>query len=340
MDQTIHRHGAGLQFLTILWCGLFLVTVLNTAQAETPQQIAKKAFRSTVLLVMEDANGQPMSLGSGFFVEGGRIATNLHVVEGASRGYAKVIGQKAKYDIEGISAIDPYRDLILLKISAPQIAALPLGNSDAVEVGEQVYAVGNPQGLEGTFSQGIVSSVRQVGSDKLLQITAPISPGSSGGPVLNAQCEVIGVSVATFSGGQNLNFAIPSNYLSALRAKVGKVKPLVNAKSPKKSRSIVADLGGRSTEGVVGSHMTWKYKSNIGTYSFSLRNKLRRNVTYVYCLVVFYDSRKIPIDVNVVQYQGVIPAGLAKRVIGYVDGSVQELTTTFELRILDFRLAQ
>jgi S1-C subfamily serine protease len=193
----------------------------SSVHAQTAQEIAKKAFGSTVLLVIEDANGQPLSLGSGFFIRDGEIASNLHVVEGAARGYAKLIGEKTKYDIEGITAVDPERDLVILKISARRSQALPIGNSDAVQVGESVYAVGNPQGLEGTFSQGIVSSIREVGSDKLLQITAPISPGSSGGPVLSEKGEVIGVSVATFRGGQNLNFAIPSNYLKTLIATGG-----------------------------------------------------------------------------------------------------------------------
>jgi len=167
----------------------------NPAIAQTAQEIAKKAFASTVLLVMEDANGQPLSLGSGFFVRDGEIASNLHVVEGAARGYAKLVGQKTKYDIEGVTAVDPERDLVVLKTSAARLQTLTLGHSDAVQVGETVYAVGNPQGLEGTFSQGIVSSIRAVGTNKLLQITAPISPGSSGGPVLSVRGEVIGVSV-------------------------------------------------------------------------------------------------------------------------------------------------
>ena len=161
---------------------------------------------------MEDANSQPLTLGSGFFVRAGEIASNLHVVEGAARGYAKLVGEKTKFDVEGIVSVDPERDLVVLKSSAARSQMLSLGNSDGVQVGEPVYAVGNPQGLEGTFSQGIVSSIREVGANKLLQITAPISPGSSGGPVLNGKGEVIGVSVATFRGGQNLNFAIPSNY--------------------------------------------------------------------------------------------------------------------------------
>lgn len=324
-----------------------LAFALN-ATAETPQQIAKKAFPSVVLLVMEDANGQPISFGSGFFVREGVIASNLHVIEGAMRGYAKIVGQKTKYNIEGISGIDQSRDLVLLKTTAGRITLVPLGNSDSVEVGDQIFAVGNPQGLEGTFSQGIISSVREIGTDKLLQITAPISPGSSGGPVLNLKGEIIGVSVATFSGGQNLNFAIPSNYVKALLGNIHSTKPLGSLKSSKIKPSILADLGDRSTEGVVGGQLTWEYLYNqTGNYAFSLRNQLRENVKNIYCLVVFYDSRGNPIDIDVVQYRGLIPAGLAKRVISKVDESVQKLTTSkgsmspntkVEFRVLDFQI--
>jgi len=315
----------------------------SSARAQTAQEIAKRAFGSAVLLVMQDANGQPLSLGSGFFVRDGEIATNLHVVEGAAKGYAKLVGANTKYDIDGITAVDAERDLVVLKISAARSQLLELGNSDAVQVGESVYAVGNPQGLEGTFSQGIVSSIREVGADKLLQITAPISPGSSGGPVLNAKGEVIGVSVATFSGGQNLNFAIPSNYLKALITRAGPAKPLAATKSPGNQRSILADLGGRSSEGVVGGQLTWTYTViNTGKYSFSLRNQLRDNVKNVYCLVVFYDSQGSPIDVDVLEFSGVIPAGLARRVTSEVDESVQKLasSTKVEVRILDFQVVQ
>lgn len=190
-----------------------MIAVQSFVLAESPQQIASRAFKSTVLLVMEDQNGQPLSLGSGFFVRENILASNLHVVTGAHRGYAKVVNQATNFQIEGISAVDPKRDLVLIRLSGPASLPLMLGDSDAVEVGDPVYAVGNPKGLEGTFSQGIVSSIREIGEDKVLQITAPISPGSSGGPVLNTKGQVIGVSVATFKGGQNLNFAIPSKYL-------------------------------------------------------------------------------------------------------------------------------
>ena len=328
--------------ILLLFCGI------TAANAQSPQQIAKKALASTVLLVMEDANGQPLSLGSGFFVRNGQVATNLHVVKGASRGYAKLVDQKTKYDIEGITAVDAARDLVILKISVPGTQVIPLSDSDTVQIGTPVYAVGNPRGLEGTFSQGIISSIRKVGTDKILQLTAPISPGSSGGPVLNDKGQVIGVSVATFHGGQNLNFAIPSNYLKKLMEQIGPIKPLSQAKSAGSRRSILDDLGDRSAEGITGGKLTWEHPSlQWGDYSFSLQNRLRENVWDVYCFVIFYDAQGDPIDVDVVHFRDPIPAGLAKRVKSKVDDSVQELTTRYnvktphtkvEFRILDFKI--
>ena len=153
--------------LPFIGLALFLFCGITAANAQSPQQIAKKALASTVLLVIEDANGQPLSLGSGFFIRNGEVSTNLHVVKGASRGYAKLVSQKTKYDIEGITAVDAERDLVILKISVPGAQVISLGDSDTVQVGSPIYAVGNPRGLEGTFSQGIISSIRKVGTDKI-----------------------------------------------------------------------------------------------------------------------------------------------------------------------------
>ena len=190
---------------------------------QTPQQIAKKTLASTVLVVMEDANGQPVNSGSGFFVGRGMIATNLHVVEGVFNGYVKRVGENRKHRISGIVAMDSQQDLAILRVSDISAPVLPIGNSDAIQIGESVYAVGNPKGyLEGTFTEGVVSGVREFQVDsKRIQISAPISEGSSGGPVLNSKGEVIGVAVSGLTEGQNLNFAIPSNYLKELLSKAG-----------------------------------------------------------------------------------------------------------------------
>ena len=171
-----------------------------------------------------------------------------------------------------------------------------------------MFAVGNPQGLEGTFSMGIVSSVRQIEADSLLQVTAPISPGSSGGPILNAEGQVIGVAVATFNGGQNLNFAIPSKYVLELLKKISKPEPLASQPS-KTAKSILDELGGsKITDGVkVGSFSF----DGGGNFSLSFINQLRESVKNVRCLVIFYDAEEgTPVDFSVVQYPYLIPAGL------------------------------
>lgn len=330
------------------WLGLLGGAILvllgaSHVQAQSAQDIAMTAFGVTVLLVMEDANGQPLSLGSGFFVREGEITSNLHVVEGASSGYAKLVDRKAKYEVEGITAVDPERDLVVLKVSEVRAQALTLGSSDSVQVGETVYAVGNPKGLEGTFSQGIVSSIREVGEDKILQITAPISPGSNGGPVLNGKGQVVGISVTIFRGGQNLNFAIPSNYLGMLLKKDRFAKPLMPTKPAKAQRSILADLGGRGLEGVVGSHFSWTNNRYMGNDTFSVRNNLREPIRDVFCLVIFYARDGLPIDTEVVKIQGPIGGKLARRSRkgGRTSADeVRNLTAKTEIRVLDFRLAE
>ena len=204
--------------LTCLVFGLLLFYGITVATALTSPEIAQTALGSTVLLVIEGRSGY--SFGSGFVVRKGQIATNYHVIEGIRRGYAKVVGGTTEHAIEAILAVDVARDLAIVKVSGIRAPALPLGDSNTVQIGNIVYVAGNPQGLEGTFSEGIISAIRREGNSlvqgTILQMTAPISPGSSGGPVLNNDGQVIGISVGQTVGGQNLNYAIPVNYLKPL----------------------------------------------------------------------------------------------------------------------------
>ncbi len=325
---------------------------LAAKAAENARQIASATFPSVVLLVMEDERGQPVSLGSGFFVKENVIASNFHVVEKASRGYAKLVGQKTKYNIAGIVGLDTKHDLVLLAVEDATAPVLKIGDGSKVAIGDTVFAVGNPQGLEGTFSQGIVSGIRQFDTDSLLQITAPISPGSSGGPVVDADGKVVGVAVATFKGGQNLNFAIPGKYVDELLQKAGKPEPL-SSKTSKASKSILDELGGsKSTDGVTASSLTYDSYSQNGEFSVSLVNMLRESVRQVYCLVIFYDTDGSPIDISVVQYSGVIPPGLARRIKGNVADSTEKLNSPagnqpprkpkgkIEFRILNFEVSE
>ena len=187
-------------FLCFTALGLLSFCLTNVASAQTAEQIAQKALASTVYLEITDSNGEILSFGSGFFVGQNQIATNFHVIEGAEKVTAKQIGKPAKYAIEGVSATDKKNDLAIVKVTVLGVEPLPLGNSDMLEIGETVYVAGNPKGQEGTFSHGIISSLRKEHTQKQIQMTAPISPGSSGGPVLNQKGEVIGVSFKYLRG--------------------------------------------------------------------------------------------------------------------------------------------
>ena len=206
-----------------------LLSASSFASAESVPQLVQKVLAATVSLEMQDENGATLKRGSGFFVRENLIATNFHVTDGTTQGSAKLVNTKTKHSIDGVTAIDEETDLALLKVSVPSITPLCLGDSDAVQVGESVYVAGNPKGFEGTFSNGIISGRRDIATKRnLLQMTAPISRGSSGGPVLNESGEVIGMSTLAYNNlwAQNLNFAVPSKAIQALLARSGEAKPL------------------------------------------------------------------------------------------------------------------
>ena len=225
------------QLVSLTSTALLLLSITTGVSALTTEQLAAKALAATVSLEMKDSTGTTLSFGSGFFVKANQIATNFHVIAGARQGTAKLVGKYTTYNIEGIVATDKKNDLAVLKVTASGVTPLSLGDSDTVNIGAKVYVAGNPKGLEGTFSDGLISR-RESYPKKRLQMTAPISLGSSGGPVLNSKGEVIGISVAVHRAldAQNLNFAIPSNALKALLAKAPPVKPL-----PSNSQSISAE---------------------------------------------------------------------------------------------------
>jgi TPR repeat protein len=200
-----------------MWLAVALALLgTSVASAETAQEIAGTALRSTVLLTVEDDNGQPLRSGIGFLVGDGLIASSLHVVEGASAGYVSLAGEEIKYALGNVTAKDRERDLVVIEIPATGLPTLPVGNSDTVQAGDRVYVAGNLRRPDGAFLEGIVSGIREIESGTVLQIAAPTPPVSSGGPVLNAAGEVIGITVASVRDGQNLIFAIPANPLAKL----------------------------------------------------------------------------------------------------------------------------
>ena len=315
---------------------LLLFALASVCVAESPRELAERGFRSVVLLAMNDSNGQPLCIGSGFFVSDDIVATNAHVIQGAGSGSAKLVGQKQTFQVLGTLVVDAHADLALLKVSggAP---SLGLSRGPAPVVGDNVYVIGNPLGLEGTFSEGIISGVRATGEDSLLQMTAPISPGSSGGPVLNAAGEVIGVAVATFKEGQNLNLAVPVAYLEQmLEARPSALVPLQST-SPRLgvSTSIIDGLGTRTEEGVVATDFKLDrelYNSpdfNLPSYTIRLTNKLPVAVSNVDIVIIFYNETGKMLDFTRIRYNQVIPAGLTTKVWDQFLGGSQALSETW-----------
>ncbi len=162
----------------------------------------------------------PGGLGSGFFIsDEGYLITNFHVIEGETQISIEVYHQRngqlerRAYKQVRIIAMHKFADLALLKIEdkdAPKFARVPLGDADALAVGDRVFAIGSPLGLERTVTEGILSTkTRQMQGTLYLQTTTQINPGNSGGPLFNLRGEVVGVTNMKITFGEGLGFAIP-----------------------------------------------------------------------------------------------------------------------------------
>lgn len=182
--------------------------------ALTPAEIAARALPAVVTMTTEQ------SLGTGFVVRAdGWIATNLHVLVGGPQVKVTLRDGRELDVVEVLNASTDY-DLALVRVEAKGLPTLKLGDSDAMRPGDPVVAIGNPMGLEDTVSNGLLSGRRKIDAGvEILQVSAPISPGSSGGPLINDRGEVIGIAQQVIVQGQNLNFAVPIRYLLPMMKK-------------------------------------------------------------------------------------------------------------------------
>lgn len=155
-------------------------------------------------------------VGTGFILDrSGLIATNLHVIEGEPAIKVKLHNNRGEYPVVSIAGIDRDHDLALMRIQPNgALSSVRLGDSNTASAGDKVYAIGNPLGMDYSITDGLISQVRHLSPElTILQISAPISPGSSGGPLFNQFGEVIGVTTMIVAQGQNINLAVPANYL-------------------------------------------------------------------------------------------------------------------------------
>lgn len=197
---------------------LFL-PLINTQSQDLLPDLVRRIKPSAVAIETFDSRGEKLSRGSGFFIAADRVVTNRHVIDNAFRAEVHSYNGSV-YPVKGVIAVDAEGDLALLRVEAPanQVRPLLLDKTSPQE-GESVVVIGNPFGLEGSVTNGIVSAVRDIPTfGRIIQITAPISPGSSGSPVVNMQGQVIGVATLQITGGQSVNFAIPSERISQLQS--------------------------------------------------------------------------------------------------------------------------
>jgi tetratricopeptide (TPR) repeat protein len=209
--------------LTLLLIAI-LFPAICFAQAD---MIFRQNNKAVVVIMTHDGAGTAISQGSGFVVrQDGVIVTNYHVISGAKS--IRIKAGTNVYNITGIINLDKENDIAILKANANNLPTVILGDPEKTNIGEKIYVISSPQGLENTISDGILSGKRGAEDDKIiLQITAPVSPGSSGGPVFNQNGQVIGVATFLLKDSQNLNFAMPVDGIKdkITAKKVAAIKP-------------------------------------------------------------------------------------------------------------------
>lgn len=198
---------AFLYFLITLNCSNILLS-----QELNAEQVYSKINNAVVTIYTFDASGKGVAQGSGVVLnDKGWVVTNYHVFKGANK---IIVKQKSRIiEYTNIIGFDVEKDILILKIADNSFPAIQLGNSSLLRIGQKVYAIGSPMGLENSITEGIISGVRSYEQTfkNYIQISAAISHGSSGGAVVDARGRLIGITTWTMSDGQNLNFAIPIN---------------------------------------------------------------------------------------------------------------------------------
>jgi len=325
----------GVLSLYLAWPPLVFAQELDVAR------IYQKAAASVGLVIALDGQNQPLRLGSGFLIDSeGTFATNYHVIAGAQAIQVKFQDSDDLIAVQGIYSTDSNKDLAILKLSISGKQPLPLSPSRPI-VGERVVAIGNPLGLESSVSEGIVSGIRRVSEDfELYQITAPLSPGNSGGPVLDAKGDVIGIATSTLESGQNLNFAVPVVQLVNLWQKGGTLRPIVEATLAKSSPAFGTDNVEELVR-LVDTRMAldsrrdnWVEGSIYNGTQYSIRDIQIR----VLCLRKGVD---VPIGYatkTVIEGKRLepVPPGLSKAFSIYCSSRA----THFELRLLDYQIVR
>lgn len=217
-----------------------IITLLSigyiNAQNKTTAEIFEDAASSVVVVAAQfSSKSLDGGQGSGVIIDDGMtVITNVHVVGGAIE-VVVYLQDGRSIQSNGYLKADIERDLITIKIPKAfnGVSPITVSKSKKIKIGTKVVAIGSPQGLTNTVSEGIISGIREFESGtKVIQTSAPVSPGSSGGGLFNMKGELIGITSFLHKGGQNLNFAYPAEYIFPLLISVS-ISPFHNLKAPK-----------------------------------------------------------------------------------------------------------
>lgn len=280
--------------LNILLYSLFIVyspDIYN--QTLTAEQIYKNVSDGVVVIHSYDSNNELSSQGSGVVInDNGYVVTNYHVLVGNDR--LEILHNKEIVPYVDIIGIDVEKDILILKIEDKKFPSIKIGDSKTLIIGQRIYAIGSPLGFENSISEGIISGLRTYDDTgkNFIQITASLSPGSSGGAVVNDKGELIGISTLSLKEGQNLNFAIPINDILSVE---------INSYSKNNS-----------------------YK-NFELFDKGLDELTKGNFKEA---IKYYTSFIKEYPVNSYAYND---RGLAKRELGDLSGAIQDFTKAIEI---------
>jgi S1-C subfamily serine protease len=213
---------------------MFLMASYN-AYAATAQEVFERVAPSVMVVIALDAKDRLVMQGSGVVTGKDEVTTNCHVAKAGER--IQVRQATKAYDAT-LHYADSDRDLCQLNVKGLTVPPVPMSMANSLKVGQQVYAIGAPQGLELTLTQGLISSLRPYEGSQLIQTDAAVSPGSSGGGLFDADSRLIGITSFQFTKGQNLNFALPVDWVKEIPGR---------AKKAVKSHPLVFDPKGNST---------------------------------------------------------------------------------------------
>src|SRR3990172_6571949 len=214
MSSRVRQWSPNPSFLLILLPYVLLCPLTAIAQTTvSPPELFKRLAPSVFVVEILGANGSVIAIGSGVAVASNQVVTNKHVVDGA---LSIRVRKGEKTWAARVTHLDPNHDLCRLSAEGLDAPPVTLRVSSTLQVGERVYTIGAPQGLELTFSEGLISALRDYDGVRIIQTSAAISEGSSGGGLFDERGKLVGITTFLVKDGQNLNFALPSEWASAL----------------------------------------------------------------------------------------------------------------------------